>query len=231
MERERKALTALLCLVGASVLGGASSAQAPAPLIPTALVEDIKSDTVDVHFMDYVGNGQVIKLEPRDVLVLSYLKSCEHETITGGTVIVGAERSDIQGGQIARAKVLCDGGKMRLSSQQASKSAASAYRLQSAKIEPTLYARAPVVQLPKALGSETHTLLIARIDRRGERHRLKINDTMAAAGYIDLAKFDVSLTRGAIYDASIGGHHMKFQIDSKAKTGPAPVVSRLLSFQ
>jgi hypothetical protein len=53
-------------------------------------VEDVKSASADVEFMDYVGTGQVIKLEPSDVLVLSYLKSCEHETITGGTVRVGS---------------------------------------------------------------------------------------------------------------------------------------------
>src|SRR3979411_630713 len=104
------------------------SAQAPAPLLPTALVEDVKSATADIEFMDYVGNGQVIKLAPRDVLVLSYLKSCEHETITGGTVVVGAERSDVQDGKIVRAKVPCDGGKMKLSSQQVVTSGASAFR-------------------------------------------------------------------------------------------------------
>src|SRR3981081_62525 len=125
------------------------SAHAPAPLLPTALVEDVKTATADIEFMDYVGNGQVIKLEPGDVLVLSYLKSCEHETITGGTVTVGAEHSDVRDGQVVRAKVLCNGGKIRLSSQQASKSAASAFRLQSADIQPTLYALTPMVQLPK----------------------------------------------------------------------------------
>jgi hypothetical protein len=207
------------------------SARAPAPLVPTALVEDVKSTTADIEFMDYVGNGQTIKLDPRDVLVLSYLKSCEHETITGGTVIVGAERSDVRDGQIVRAKVPCDGGKMRLSSQQASKSAASAMRLQSADIEPTLYARTPVVQFPKVLASEDRTLLIERIDRRGERHEFKIDDTVAAAGFYDLAEINLSLTRGAIYDTSIGGHKMTFQVDAKAKSGPAPIVSRLLRFQ
>ncbi len=207
------------------------SAHGPAPMVPTALVEDVKSATADIEFMDYVGNSQMIKLEPGDVLVLSYLKSCEHETITGGTVTVGAERSDVRGGQIVQAKVPCDGGKMRLSSQQASKSAASAFRLQSAEIQPTLYARTPVVQLPKVLASEDRTLLIERIDRRGERHELKIDDTIAAAGFYDLAKINVSLARGAIYDASIGGHKVTFQIDPKAKSGPAPIVSRLLRFQ
>jgi hypothetical protein len=213
------------------VVATPASAHVPAPLVPTALVEDVKSATADIEFMDYVGNAQVIKLEPRDVLVLSYLKSCEHETITGGTVIVGAERSDVRDGQIVRAKVPCDGGKMRLSSQQASKSAASVFRLQSADIQPTLYARTPVVQLPKVLASENRTLLIERTDRRGELHKLKIDDAIAAAGFYDLAKSNVSLSRGAIYDASIGGHKMTFQIDAKAKSGPAPIVSRLLRFQ
>jgi hypothetical protein len=224
---------ALRTLVVAAVVAVATqvSAHVLAPLVPTALVEDVKSATADIEFMDYVGNGQVIKLEPGDVLVLSYLKSCEHETITGGTVIVGAERSDVRDGQIVRAKVPCDGGKMRLSSRQANKSAASAFRVQSADIQPTLYARTPVVQFPKVLASEDRTLLIERIDRRGERQQFKIDDTIATAGFYDLAKINVSLTRGATYDASVGGHKMTFHIDAKARSGPAPIVTRLLRFQ
>ena len=220
-------------LVVAAVLAVATqvSAKAPAPLVPTALVEDVKSASADIEFMDYVGAGQVIRLEPNDVLVLSYLKSCEHETITGGTVTVGMERSNIRDGQVVRAKVACDGGKIRLSSAQASQSAATAFRLQSADIQPTLYARTPVVQLPKGLASEDRTLLIVRIDRKGERHDLKIDDRIVATGFYDLAKSNVTLTRGAVYDASIGDHKMMFKIDAKAKSGPAPVVSRLVRFQ
>ncbi len=212
--------TLVAATVAAVALATQASAHAPAPMIPTALVEDVKSATADIEFMDYVGNGQVIKLAPGDVLVLSYLKSCEHETITGGTVIVGADHSDVRDGQIVQAKVPCDGGKIRLTSQQASKSAASAFRLQSADIQPTLYARTPLVQLPKVLASGDRTLLIERVDRKGERHELKIDDTTAAAGFYDLATVNISLARGAIYDASIGGHKMLFQIDAKATSGP-----------
>jgi hypothetical protein len=208
-----------------------ASAHSPAPLVPTALVEEVKSATAEVEFMDYVGGGQVIKLEPRDVLVLSYLKSCEHETITGGTVIVGAERSEVKEGEIVRTKVACDDGKIRLTSQQASKSAGTAFRLQSAEVQPTLYGRTPVVQLPKVLASGERTLLIERTDRPGKRYEIGIDETIAAAGFYDLAKINVSLTRGAIYDASIGGHKMTFQVDAKAKSGPAPILSRLVRFQ
>ena len=155
---------ALRTLVVAAALAFATQASAriPAPMVPTALVEDVKTATADVEFMDYVGSGQVIKLEPGDVVVLSYLRSCEHETITGGTVIVGVDRSEVQGGRIVRAKVLCDGGKMRLSAEQASVSAASAFRLQSADVQPRLYARTPVIQLPRVLASEDRTLPIER---------------------------------------------------------------------
>jgi hypothetical protein len=212
----------------------AASAHAPAPLIPTALVEDVKSATADIEFMDYVGRGQVIKLGAGDVLVLSYLKSCEHETITGGTVVVGNERSEVKDGQIVRAKVPCNGGKMRLSAQQASQSAASAFRLQSADSPQgttTLYGRTPLVQLPKLPAGEDRTLRIARTDRSGKPYEIRLDDTAAGAGFYDLGKSKVSLTPGATYVASIGSHEATFRIDPKAKTGATPIVSRLLRFQ
>jgi hypothetical protein len=55
----------------------------------------------------------VIKLARGDTLVLSYLKSCKHETIAGGAVAVGTERSEVQDEQLIRTKVPCDGGKIR----------------------------------------------------------------------------------------------------------------------
>jgi hypothetical protein len=222
-----KALIAVLAMVAAAT---PAAARAAAPLVPTALVEDIQSSAAGVEFMDYVGSGQVIKLAPGDRLVLSYLKSCEHETITGGTVVVGAQRSEVQNGHVLRAKVPCDGGKMRLNAQEASQSAAGAFRLQSADITPALYARTPVIQLPRRLAAENRTLLIQRLDRRGEQYTITLDETAAAAGFYDLAKSRVALTRGAAYEASIGAHKLTFLIDAKAKSGPAPIVSRLLRF-
>jgi hypothetical protein len=88
-----------------------------------------------------------------------------------------------------------------------------------------------VVQLPKRLAGEDRLLLIERTDRPGERHSVKLDDATAAAGFYDLAKSNVSLTRGASYDASIGDSKVTFLIDAKAKSGTAPVISRLLRFQ
>lgn len=205
-------------------------AHAPAPLVPTALVEDVKSTTAGVEFMDYVGNRQVIKLVPGDVLVLSYLRSCEHETIRGGTVIVGVERSDVRDGEMVREKVPCD-GQVQLTSAEANASAASAFRLQSAEAELTLFALSPVVRLPQSLAPEERTLIIRRTDRLGEHYELKLDDAIAAAGFYDLTTCKVTLAPGGTYDASIGARKLTFHIDAQAKSGPAPIVSRLLRFQ
>ena len=210
-------------------------AKAPAPLVPTALVEDVKSATAGVEFMDYVGSGQTIALQPRDVLVLSYLKSCEHETITGGIVRVGAEKSDVQGGKVVRAKVACDGGKIRLTSQQANASGASAFRLQSVPPEPVLYALPPMLQVPRLTGNDSRILVIERTDKAGERHEVAVGEDRGS--FFDLAAANVKLSRGATYQATLGNHKMKFKVDAKAKLANAKakhrktaVISRLLRF-
>jgi hypothetical protein len=217
-------------LTAAVAISNQALARAAAPLVPTALVEDVKSASADIEFMDYVGAGQVIKLEPNDVLVLSYLKSCEHETIAGGTVRVGSEKSEVDGGKIVRTKVPCNGGNMKLSQQQANASGASSYRLQNAHFEPTVYALPPVIQIPKLRNGDTRTLVIERTSRPSERFALEIDDSLAAGGFYDLAKTDTRLRRGALYTATLGSRKFTFKVDAKAKTGNAPVISRLLRF-
>jgi hypothetical protein len=220
--------TAVLAV--ALAISSQALARAPAPLVPTALVEDVKSASADVEFMDYVGTGQVIKLEPSDVLVLSYLKSCEHETIIGGTVRVGRDKSDVDGGKIARAKVPCNGGNMKLSSQQANASAASSFRLQNAAFEPTVYALPPVLEIPKMRADDGRTLVIERTDRPRERFTVELDEALVNGGFYDLAKTDMRLQRGKVYTATLGDRKFTFKVDAKAKTGNTPVISRLLRF-
>jgi hypothetical protein len=208
-----------------------ASAHLPAPLIPTALVEGVKSTTADVQFMDYVGAGQVIKLGPSGALVLSYLKSCEHEVISGGTVIVGTEQSEVDGGQVTRTKVACDGGKVELTSQEATETAAAAFRLQNAPHETVLYARAPVVEIPRLHPGDSRELVFERIDPPGEHFAIKISKGLDDGGFYDLAKTNRNLTPGATYRASIGENKIIFKVDASAKSGAGPIVSRLLRFQ
>jgi hypothetical protein len=231
----------------ATLLAFASEAAArgPGPLVPTALVEDINSTTAEIEFMDYVGPGQVIKLAPRDILVLSYLKSCAHETITGGTVRVGTDQSTVEGGKLTRTKVACDGGKMQLASAEANASGATSFRLQSADVQPVLYAVPPMIRLPRLEAGDSRTLIIQRVDRPGERIEVAVGEDVASGAYFDLAKTDAKpLARGGTYMAVLGFHKVTFKVDAKAKTANAdtakktrkakpeklPVISRLLRF-
>jgi hypothetical protein len=213
------------------IIATKASAHLPAPLIPTALVEDVKSSTADVEFMDYVGTGQVIRLGPNGALVLSYLKSCEHEVIVGGTVVVGAEHSEVDGGKVTRTKVACDGGKVEVSSQQATETAATAFRLQNAPHETVLYARAPIIEIPRLHPGDSRELVFERIDPPGERFAVKISEGLYDGGFYDLAKTNRTLAPGATYRASVGDYKIIFKIDANAKSGRVPIVSRLLRFQ
>jgi hypothetical protein len=226
---------ALRMLIAASSLAAAAAAatpavaRAPAPLVPIALVEDVKSATAGVEFMDYVGAGQVIKLAPGDKLVLSYLTSCQHETITGGIVTVGFRESNVQGGEVARTTVPCDGGNMQLSSAEASKSAATAFRVQSAEIHPTIFSRNPAIQLPKDLPRDARTMVFTRTDQPGERpHTIVVDESYVISGFYDMADINLDLTPGAVYEVTIGTHKLTFAVSPDAKGGRSPVVTRLL---
>jgi hypothetical protein len=225
-----KFLVGTAVLASALVASGQAPARAPAPLIPTAIVEDVKSASAEIEFMDYVGTGQVIKLEPGDVLVLSYLRSCEHETITGGTVRVGSSKSDVEGGTVTRAKVPCNGGNMKLTSAQANTSGASSFRLQSAALESTLYALPPVFEIPKLRTNESRTLTIEGTTKRTERITVELEPSLANGGFYDLARQSARLRPGARYTATLGDRKVIFTVDAKAKPGKASVVSRLLRF-
>ncbi len=77
-------------------------AMAATPRAPAAVIEDIVGSPPNIQFMDYVEPGQVIKLGQQDTIVISYLKSCQHEKITGGTVTVVSAKSEVQGGPVER---------------------------------------------------------------------------------------------------------------------------------
>ena len=222
----RTPIAALIVLATVMSLCAGAEARQAEPMLPTALVEDVKSASAGLEFMDYVGVGQVIKLAAGDVLVLSYLRSCEHEIITGGTVRIGMERSDIADGKVERGHVPCEAGKIALNAEQANQSGASAFRVQSAEITPVVYDRSPVVQLPKDLEPSAKTLVI---ERRGGKNRHEI--ALDGSSFHDLAKDKIRLKRGAVYVASVGSHTMTFKVDATAKTEAPSVLTRLLRFQ
>ena len=114
----RKDGSGLACTLA---LAGAVAVASPAAADPTgiAVVESLTGNPSGVEFMDYVRAGQVIRLGPHQTIVLSYMASCVRETITGGTVTVGTQRSEVQSGHVRRIEGHCYGGRMELTGEEA----------------------------------------------------------------------------------------------------------------
>jgi hypothetical protein len=198
-----------LALVAAVMIGFSSPASAQAPV---AIVEDIDSSSAGLEFMDYVPAGKVIRLGASDRLVLGYLHSCWREAIIGGTVTVGAEQSTVASGKIDRVKVQCDGGRMQLTPEQASKSGALSFRKMPKKdqqlpqAEVVIYGLSPTIELRGG-----GRLVIERLDFRGES--LRPAKCLHWAASIWPAQREQQIV---------------FKVDPSAKPGQATVISRLL---
>jgi len=215
-------------IAGLFALSGTAMAQAP-----VAVVEEIKGKVAGVEFMDYVVAGKVIKLGPKDSIVLGYMNSCWRETITGGTVVIGAEQSLVHLGNIAREKVDCDAGQMQLTAPQTNQSAATVFRgmapSQQGAPQPrlTVYGISPIFEV-KGRG----TLVIERVDQKGERHDVAIGSGSLTKGkFYDLGKDRKTLTPGGTYLARLGTHQTVFRIDSQAKPGATPIIGRLVRLE
>ena len=89
---------AVACLIAATSVGVAG---------PAALVESVVTQSASTNVMSYVETGKTFRLGPQDTMVLSYLDSCLRETITGGTVTIGIDHSEVQGGEVTRTKLDC----------------------------------------------------------------------------------------------------------------------------
>ena len=107
-------LTAGLPALAATALLTAPSGAAAAGVNEVAVVESINGNASGVQFMDYLHAGQVIRLAPHETMVLSYRASCARETITGGTVTIGIDGSQVQAGEIKRFEGRCGTGKVEL---------------------------------------------------------------------------------------------------------------------
>jgi hypothetical protein len=217
----RRTFLLSVCLLGLAVPAAAQA--------PVAVVEDVKGKVAGVEFMDYVAPGKVIKLGPKDSIVLGYMKSCWRETITGGTVVIGEEASLVHGGRIERGAVGCDPGRIQLSEREAAQSAATVVRSMStgqagARPPLTLFGASPMVHV-KTRGA----LVVERIDQAGERHEIALRGKALVRGqFYDFARAGTALTPGATYVARLGDRKTLFRIDQQAQPGPTPIVGRLV---
>lgn len=213
-------------LVVISIAGAIFSASALAQgAKPVALVEEVAGRVAGVSEMDYMAAGQVIQLTPRDRVVLSYLNSCNRETITGGTITVGAEKSDVRNGDIRRETIACDAGRLRLSPQQAATSGVMVFRRVpgQSQAEITIHGRSPVVQ-----GIGAGPVVIQRTDRSSDPVAVNVTADMLRKRAVDLAQIGVRLEPGGVYSLTAGERSIAFRVAPDARGDRGPILGRLL---
>jgi hypothetical protein len=211
----------LLVLVAASSLTVIPCALAD---MPVAIVEGVHGKSTGIEFMDYVAAGRVIKLGSRDTIVLGYLKSCWRERITGGTVVVGAEQSEVQRGQVDRTQL---SGKEALQGAGVISRAVDLNNRNAMLPDPriTIYGQVPIIEL-----AGRGTLLVERLDQAEERYRIVIGKPQLLRGmFFDFAKTDWTLAPGGLYRATFAESEIIFRVDPAA-TAVAPLVGRLIRF-
>ena len=194
-----------------------------------AIVEDVQGKVDGVAFMDYVAPGKIIKLGPKATITLSYLKSCQRETISEGVVMVGTEQSTVQLGEVKREKVPCDTNAAKLSEREANQSAATTFRTMRSDAKGNAPAKLPTLYGVAPSGS---TLVIERTDGKEPTISVPLkSETMVGGKFYDFAKAGKSLTPGGSYLAILGTKRYAFQVDPSATSSPTPIVGRLLRLE
>jgi hypothetical protein len=218
---------AIVVVIG--VMGFATSAAAQSPV---AVVEEVQGNVTGAEFMDYVVPGKVIKLGQGASLVLGYMKSCRRETINGiGTVIVGQDESKVHLAEVDAGKAECDPAQAHATTRATSDVAATVVRSLAKDASPaspqlTLYGASPLVEA-KGRG----TLVFERLDQKGERQQFDLTGNQLKGRFYDLAGTSKPLTPGGTYAATFASRRIVFRVDPRAKSGPTPIVGRLLRME
>jgi hypothetical protein len=218
----------------AACLGLLALASPAAADSPVAVVEDVQGKVTGAEFMDYVTPKAVIKIGDGGSVILSYLKSCRRETISGaGTVVVGTEESAVHLAEVKAEKTNCDPNQANATTRETSGVAATVLRSvdnsKSASLpqpQLTLYGASPLVEA-KGRGK----LVIRRLDVPGERQEINLGGTQLKGRFLDFAGENVALVPGGLYAATFKSSQIVFRVDAQAKPGMTPIVGRLLRME
>jgi hypothetical protein len=207
----------------------ASLAQAQAAPEPTAIVEEISVAIDGVRPMAYLADGTVIDLPDGARLVVDYLGSCVRETITGGRVTIGTEKSRVANGQVTLTRLDCGKVELALNADQREQSGVSVTR--KAPGSDTLPSASVVVEglTPLFTVASGRKLCVERLDAHEREICLPVPAHAAEVpGVVDFAKASRQLAAGGLYRAKSDQGCIVFQVDIKVKDGSVPLIERLV---
>jgi hypothetical protein len=214
MSRAASKLALLGTLIGAIVLCPAvAAAQA------VAILEEIAGAAGKHEAFDELKAGERLELGQGGRAVIGYLGSCARETIDGGTVVIGKNQSQIEGGKVQRETVACEATQLVLTDQEAGQSATVVFRGPPWEkwVRQVVPSPSPVVL------AEGDSLIIKRLDEDEKPVTVPLQKRR-----VDLAAEKIALTPGGYYELTAGNKQMVIKIDPAAQAGAMPVTSRLV---
>ena len=211
----------------ALLLGLASLPSAALAQELSAIVEAVSPPREDVRAFDILMEGTVIELKPGEMLSLGYMNSCAHEEITGGTVTVGATESKVEGGNVTRTIVSCNGSVDPDSAAGANEAAVVAIRGVGNGDAPVRVVDSlqPVFVLDEGAVPGDPTLTIQRLDGKEPPIRVSLFGRT-----LDLKQTGMKLTQGGVYTATCGDRRVGFQIAPNAGVSPVVTLQRVVRF-
>lgn len=180
---------------------------------PVAIVEDSPKTTGRGQAFDLLEQNEVLKLASGETLVLGYLKSCTRETITGGTVTIGAKESTVEGGKVTREKTECTQTKLALTADESQQSATIAFRGQIKHV----YTRQPLI-----VAEKSETVKIEPIEG-GESWNLRPEN-----GRIDFRAAKFEMQPGMRYKVTGAKASLIVEVDAAATTAKTGVLERVV---
>jgi hypothetical protein len=202
---------ALICTV--MLLPASASAQA------VAILEEIEGASGKHEAFDELKAGERIELGANGRAIIGYFGSCARETIAGGTIVIGQDQSQVEGGTVTRETVACEATQLVLTEQEAGTSATIVFRGPPWEkwVRQVVPSPSPVV-----LASGT-SLQIKRLDEDEQPMTLPLTD-----GHVDLSAAKIALAPGGYYELTAGKKQMVIKIDPAATAAPIPATSRLV---
>jgi hypothetical protein len=188
----------------------------------SALVEGAEKTTTSLSVIQFLKVGAIVDVGPGGEIVLSYLRSCIREEISGGQVTIGERQSSISGGLVVREKVNCDSDQYVLTQSQTNESGATAFRA-NPDGDPvvTVYGTNPLFVFDETPVS----MEIERRDIRGRSVTLQPDKAL-----FDLADFSLSLVPGGTYRVTAAGRSLTVLVDHSARASHVFAVGRLVRF-
>jgi hypothetical protein len=206
-------------LIGLAALPLAAAAQEP-----VAIVEDATDSTPPLQLFETLTEGREIDLGEGGRLVLGYFSSCIREQVSGGTVVVGREQSEVTGGSVTRETVPCAGGDATLADSEAAESGALVLRAPPGGNEDgplKVFSATPVFLLPEG---SSGALVIRRLDRQAPEISLPVSGNS-----VDLAEAGPALRLGGRYEVRLGERAVEFEVDPRARYRGGPLIGRLVT--